>query len=517
MNQFEKSLEASLFLKPSVPWGEKELSENKRLGRLRLAQDFWRFDRLYFSNDAYSDGHSLPCNYHKFIYSRFFVPGVSVLLGPRKHGKTAYAKKICAWLLLTGKIRFLAVSSETLPTSRNILKDIISIIGENDRILFDFKPVITEKNADEFTFSVPGQKGFRHGMAFSEGRSVRGASRLFSRPDIILIDDLETRQSPLGDSQTDRRIRIIDESYQSLSKNGSAVVLGNNFDERCAYNRLKLLSENNLLEPHWNIFSHPAWLLKGFKIGSFNFQKGPLWKIRFPAESVSGIKKLLKVYDESAWLGDFQQVPAPPDGDLFKRGHFNTFSIDSLPKDARGIVYCDPNLSKKSKGDSTCIIAVVFSPSANNFYVLNSICRSYSGSNELLNDVLRLRFSSPRLIGLGFDGNVAQESSWTNNVRNWCSIHKAAFPLIEYKRYRVDDLAKNAQIIYEQKRILFLDSFSNSEDGSRFKSQLFSFSGKKANNPDDAPDALICAIEFLSERGLARPGSALNMPLLTSF
>ena len=200
-----------------------------------------------------------------------------------------------------------------------------------------------------------------------------------------------------------------------------------------------------------------------------------------------------QVYGLAEW-GELEE------GLIFKRQYYQEW--DYLPSDAMGVVYCDPNLSKKGKGDTTAIVKLLYSQSTNNFYIADAKCDTYSDSNELLKDYLFMRDERARW--LGFDGNVSQESSWSQHVRNFCSIHNIPSPIIEYKRYRVDDLSKNAQMLWNEGRLLFPPNFYKSASGEKFLQQLYVFAGKRNSKlKDDAPDGLICSVEFIIESGLA--------------
>lgn len=200
----------------------------------------------------------------------------------------------------------------------------------------------------------------------------------------------------------------------------------------------------------------------------------------------------------------------PVEGFIFRREFYEEYDV--LPADVRGVVYCDPNLAKRGQGDTTAIVRLVFSPSTAKYYVTGAVCRSFSDSNDLLGAVLKLKDATVKAVG--FDGNVTQESQWTNNVRNWCRLNGVPFPVIDYKRYRVDDIAKNTQLAYSDRAIVFPRGFRSTTDGERFIAQMFAFAGKKAKNPDDAPDALISAFEFLHERSLARRAHTTAIPTL---
>lgn len=61
------------------------------------------------------------------------------------------------------------------------------------------------------------------------------------------------------------------------------------------------------------------------------------------------------------------------------------------------------------------------------------------------------------------------------------------------------------QLAYAEGKIKFAPNFSKTVDGERFLFQFFAFAGtKKDGASDDAPDALICAFEFIHERRLVK-------------
>ncbi|MEM4626455.1 MAG: PBSX family phage terminase large subunit [Candidatus Bilamarchaeaceae archaeon] len=186
-------------------------------------------------------------------------------------------------------------------------------------------------------------------------------------------------------------------------------------------------------------------------------------------------------------------------GNVFLKDYYQEY--DYLPNDIKSVIYVDPNLSLKGQGDTTAITHLGYSAKTNNYYVIDAICQSFSDSNDLLNAIFLLKL--PNTIGIAFDGNVSQESTWTNLVRNWSKQHDSPFYRIEYKRYKVDDLSKNIQLTWNEKRILFPAGFRSTMNGKIYTSQLFAFTSKKAGNLDDAPDSLICAYEYLHERKIA--------------
>jgi hypothetical protein len=493
IKNFDEQVEAGKLNLLAEPFSKSEMSPESKSERLRKSySDFWEFDKIYFSSEMYSDGLSKICQFQRDLAAADEQPGVSIFLGPRKHGKTVTMKKRFVWKLLTNKVSFAATLSSTLTTSRNILQDIAAIFNL-PKIIFDFDIEIIEQNSEQITFRQRGTYGLRRVIALSEGRSARGSTIMFQRLQYILCDDLETRESPLGEEQVVARINIIKEAFQSLDHKGSLVILGNNFDERCALNRLLIEQNEGLLPKYWRVKVYQAW-------DSVNSK--PLWKERYKAKSEAALKKLLKVSDDSEWLGDFQQEPTPPDGFIFQRlNPLPTWSV--LPLDAKGVIYVDPNLSKKGKGDTTGIVSLLYSASTDKYYISSFACKSFSDSDLMLGRVFAM-YQSKLHRALGFDGHVSQESTWSNNVRNFCRINDSPYPYIQYCRYHVDELTKNIRSVWNEGRILIPDNMLSTKEGKHALAQLFSFRGKKSNKKDDFPDALICAYELLHERRLVK-------------
>lgn len=500
---FEKEIERIALEKPCAPFSDFETNKEIQAKRIKKArEDFWFFDKTYFTAEMYSDGYSKPSSFHKELANICAAPGAHIVLAARKHGKTAILKKYFAWELITGRLTFGGSLSSTLPNARNILADIAALL-KTDRVAFDFAPEFIELNADQFAFRLKGENQIRYFMAWSEGRSVRGATRMFNRPQKLLCDDLETRQSSLNQTNTEERIKFLSESFQSLSKKGTLIALGNNFDERCALNKLLREQNDGILPDSWSVRVFPAWK-----------NSRPLWPERYPAQSEAELRVMLKPIDEAEWQADFQQNPTPPDGFIFKRlSPLPTWS--ALPDDARGVRWCDPNLSLKGRGDSTAILSLLYSVQTGFFYIADVACRSFSDSNKLLESYYS--GANSRILALGFDGAVNQESTWTNHVKNYARAKAQPLKRIEYRRYRADDLAKNIQGDWNEGKILLPPDLCETKDGKEFLTQIFAFAGKKAGLRDDAPDALICAYELICERKIYKKAVSAPPSIIRDF
>lgn len=230
----------------------------------------------------------------------------------------------------------------------------------------------------------------------------------------------------------------------------------------------------------------------------------------FLAEEIRTEIENLKKYNDDDYNIYALGIRSNPSGFVFKRVYYSVY--DTIPPDAVGAIYCDPNLSLKGKGDTTAVVKMLYSRSTGLFYIDSVICRSFSDPKELLTNLLNLYSNDNKIRFIGFDGNFAQESSWTAHVEAYSKIQQIRFPLIDYKRYRVDETLKTTQFLWNDRQILFNRNIEFSEEGRRFLDQVYSFNGKKntkAGKHDDAPDAMICCINYLYDLGLVNYNSTV--------
>ncbi len=504
--------ETRKLLLPGEPFTKEETTFEETNKRIKRAlKDYWFFDKTYFPEEMYGDGYFPTAQFHKDIVKICITPGFHIVFGPRDHGKTVTTKKVFLWKLLSGRTNITGTYAETLSKSSNIMRDVCTILEESDRLQHDFGATFIERNERQTQFRLSPTfikdkelLKARFIAAFSEERSMRGYTRLFGRPQDVLADDVETLESSLQKHSVQMRTKKLLESFDSMSKGGSFVVMGNDFTQAGALHRMKVEFEDGLLPPEYKVYSYKAWT-----------DNGPLWKSRFPAKSEAELKRMVKVKSQSDWMGNYQQNPTPPEGDFFDQ---RNYAEAQFPDDAIGIMYCDPNLSKKGKGDTTAITVLLYSRSTMRFYIVDAVCKSFSGTADLLSTLLALKEKwGYRVTGIGFDGHVAQESTWSDAIKNYCRIHNIIFPKIEFKKYALTAIAKNFQLAYDQAEVLFPVGFAKSPVGKEYLAQFWAFEGEKKSGKDDAPDSAICAYEFIHERKIVRRSNPIQPRVISDY
>jgi len=481
-----------------LPFAKNQMSAKAQTARLNKSEnDFWYFDKIYFPIDLY-DNYAPPAKFHKQLtdIADKHDKLAYVIHGPREHAKTLTLKKHFIWQMLFGKRKFMTVASENLKVPKAFLLDLFYILSYNTRLKNDFAVEFLEQSTEKMYIRCKTNPKGTFVETLSEGRSSKGLQRGFTRVDYIYVTDYESLISSLTKDAVQRRIEVMNEMRTSLSSDGVLIWEGNNFDPDCAMNLIKSEKEKGILSEFIKFFLFPAW---------DDVKKVSLWPERYPAKSEAELKQFCKPKDEYDWAGNYQGSPRKKSGDIFPNTFYQEYQ--SLPKDVQSVTWVDPNTSLKDKGDTTAIVNLGFSPSTQCLYITAARCRSYGVSNDLLRDTLILqREESAKnifVITLGFDGNVAQEAIWTNNISNFIQINKMQFPNVKFKKYKVDALATNVEDKWKQNKIFFPPGFAETEEGKEFLKQFFGFRLKKANKTDDAPDAVISAYTLLVEEGLA--------------
>lgn len=495
------------------PFSAKEMTPAATKKRMeKVTKDFWLWDKTYFPPEVFPN-YAAPGFYHKELISITDLRDKKAHLfyGGRNTAKTSWLKRKIIFDFLHGKRKFIGFASGTLTAPKLFLASLYSFLTKNKRIKHDYH-LSWGMASIEFGFQLISNYSESPEGSFiqplSEEKSTKGGQvNLLDRYDMIVVTDMENETSSLTKDAVRKRIDRLNEMRSSLEDWGVLLAEGNNFKVETAMNTLKQEKENGALSENFELHIHKAWdATRPGKAKS-------VWYAKYPAETEEEMKAMMKPENKYDWAGNFQQNPIIRGSDIFPDEFYKEWN--SLPNDLKAVAYTDPNLSKKGKGDTTAAGSMGFSPSNLKFYIPPGlICQSYNDTNQLLKDLLKHRATLSQnniyLRVLAFDGNVNQESHWTQHVKNFSRQEGIPIPSIQYKHYDVDALIKNAETIYKDGNVFFPPGFKETEVGKRFLAQFHGFAGKKRGKKDDAADWFICIIELLHELHLVNYGSSFK-------
>lgn len=220
-------------------------------------------------------------------------------LGFRGCAKTTYTKLFIAYVLLNDiehTRRYIKVMARNFGNSKQMVTDIYNLIVEVKDLYGNLFPKQKETKGEEtmavFT-TVDGTKL----LAGTVGMTQRGHLQDAYRPDFLVFDDVEDRESISSLAQTESTIWRIDEAIQGLSSTGSYMVLGN------------YISEEGVIQ-----WFHNKQDIVIDKVPIVDADGKPTWPARYNLEWIEKKKK-----DADDWFGEYMCDPSRADSTFFDR------------------------------------------------------------------------------------------------------------------------------------------------------------------------------------------------------
>lgn len=399
------------------------------------------------------------------------------------HNSEMISKYFPAWFLIHNpdkRIILASYSAELAEGYGRMDRDLINEYGKDYGVLLDN----SSRAKDEFSILK------RHGYMLAKG--VAGSITGKGGHVIIIDDPIKNSEEARSSGQKEKIWNFFQSTaFTRLARDGAVIIVMTRWDKNDLVGKLINKMNAGEIEP-WKVINLPAIAEDNDILGR---EKGEaLWPEQYDLQALHEIKAMLGNYWFSAL---YQGNPIPSEGLLFSKNNMNTYT--SLPEEVKGVIYCDPNLSLKGKGDTTAIFKTYYNYEDGCYYIEDIICRSFSDPSDLINNIYAM--IDDKIFYIGQDGNVGQESIWTNFMKDYARERDIVPIPIHYLRYNTDLIAKNTQLLWSMNKIKINERLLNTRDGREALDQIYSFAGKaNSRSKDDAPDAMICSIQFINEK-----------------
>lgn len=255
----------------------------------------YRLYPRYFQSPPAGFHHQMVLNMIDAYYGRSNYTN----LGFRGCAKSTYAKLFIAYALLNDmqhRRKYIKVLARNLGNSKGMVTDIFNLIVEVKALYGTLFPKKKESKGEETMTVFTTVDGVRL-MAGTVGMTQRGHIQDAYRPDWLVFDDVEDRESISSLSQTESTIWRIDEAIQGLAADGAYMVLGN------------YISEEGVIQ--WFI-NKPKMVVDKITIVDENGE--PTWPDRYNKEKVEKIKN-----DADDFYGEYMCDPSRADSAFFDR------------------------------------------------------------------------------------------------------------------------------------------------------------------------------------------------------
>lgn len=335
----------------------------------------------------------------------------NVVAAPRGHAKstlTSFAFPI--WCACYGYKKFIVIISATGPVAKQFIVDIRNELEFNDRIIRDFGRM---KNDDIWNSSEIYTQTKTFISSKGAGAQMRGMKFNSTRPDLVILDDLETADEVASPSQNAALQQWFNSDVMPM---GSVT---------CSFFYIgTVLSYDALLYHMLNDGEYSNWVRKTFR-AVIKFSDSPLWKewedimvdltrgdhayadamefyrknkeemlkgteVLWPDQRPDMYEHLMerRLASEEGFASEFQNDPQTESTRIFKTEWLENNYYTDHPKIKNMAIAIDPAIAGKRTNDFSAIIAVAQCED-NYFYVLEASLEKRR-AEVLLDDAKRI-------------------------------------------------------------------------------------------------------------------------------
>jgi hypothetical protein len=307
-----------------------DFSENKidqKLRILKQEKNFESWAKYYFPNFYTAE----PASWHKRASIRVIEHPEWFEVRPwsRELAKSARTMMEVLFLCLTKKKRNVLMVSSTADNAERLLKPYRGILEANNRIIHDYGLQKSLTKWEEGEFVTKAGVAFR---ALGAGQSPRGTRNDEFRPDVILIDDIDTDEEVRNKERIKNKIKWIEEALiptRSISGHLLIIVCGNIIGKYTVVTELRKKADYSKIVNIRDRFGRSMWPTKN---------------------SEEDIDRVLSLISHNAAQKEYFNNPQS-DGDVFKSINYGT--VPHIRHCEQVVVYADPATSNKTETASS--------------------------------------------------------------------------------------------------------------------------------------------------------------------
>jgi phage terminase large subunit-like protein len=305
--------------------------------------------------------------FHKDWYKQLLFPDNLVgliLVTFRESAKTSLTKIKLIHTICYSKKKFIIWTSFDQRKAEANLYDIALELQTNKRLIADFGQLFFEKKVEE---KYTKKKSIGEFIttnkikvkAYSTGQSPRGEVYGEYRPDLIVLDDIETLITIESEAKTQNVMDYIDELLAGLSGDANVIVLGNRLLEGGSITYLEDKVKN---DPNWKTYDIPV-TINGEIVWKTKYtetdEQAQILNtgIEDKKKQVVSLETKKRLLGYQAYNREMLNTPITDEEREFKPHWIDYITPEELEaKKTRRYLTIDTAISEKSSADSTGIV-----------------------------------------------------------------------------------------------------------------------------------------------------------------
>lgn len=191
---------------------------------------------------------------------------------PRGHAKTTFIKILITWLIVYDKAKFILIICSNAPLAELLLSDIHDILkSDNIKAVFgDWEGGLSTDSSDTKKSRFHNRSVVLVARGWKGG--IRGINLKHSRPDVIFLDDVQTKENSESETESKTLLsELVGTIFKALTPLGNKLIIyvGNMYSDHCILAQFK---------------KNPGWI--SMVTGAILTDYKPLWPELFSLESL---------------------------------------------------------------------------------------------------------------------------------------------------------------------------------------------------------------------------------------
>ncbi|MBD1394269.1 hypothetical protein [Mucilaginibacter glaciei] len=467
-----------------VDLNETPLEKRKRIAKLEANPEQWF--KFYLPNFYTSEAAPFHIAATKRVLAN--PEWYEVRSWARELSKSGRTMMEVLYLVLTGKKKNILMVSSTYDAAVRLLLPYKTILELNDRIINDYGVQQTIGSWEAGEFKTKGGAAFR---ALGAGQSPRGTRNDAFRPDVILIDDIDTDEECRNKERIKIKIKWIEEALiptRSISNPLMIIVCGNIIAKYCCVTELANKADKHDVINIIDKFGNSTWA----------------------KNTPEMIARIRKTVSSNAFQKEYMNNP------IIEGGTFKEITYGKPPKINRCdmvVAYSDPSTSDKNGGVKSAashksIVIVGFKNYQYFVYWLRVDQINNSGFVDWLfeaEDYLDRHDVDPKKIYI--ENNSLQDPFYTQVIQPLIKTRTKERkrndrpPITPDRRKKPDKFFRidgTLEPINREGNLIFSEELKNSPHMTRMEEQMLAVN--ETSKTMDGPDALEGAVWKIQKR-----------------
>ncbi|MDR0581449.1 MAG: phage terminase large subunit [Prevotellaceae bacterium] len=480
----------------TIPDGENKAAQLARIQHAR--KDYAFFVEYYFPHFCTDNktGKNIPCAPFHIAAAQTILKETNlrgVFQWARGHAKSTHMDIfIPLWLMCQKErqINVMVLVGKSEDNAQTLLADIQSELQFNKRYAHDFGPQYDRGHW------LDGEFVTKDGVAFfarGRGQSPRGLRYRDSRPDYIVIDDLDDDELCQNEARVAKLTDWVREALFGTfgAAGGRFIMVGN------------LISKNSVLAKVSQIEN-----VKVSRVNAYDKHGNPSWPAFWTKERIED-KRLFMGY--RAFEKEYMNNPLT-EGAIFLKKHIRYGKMLHLKEYRQLICYTDPSFKNSATADYKATVLMGKTPDGY-FHLLKVFADQCSVSSMVGWHYDIMEWVAGRVPVMYFmEANFMQDLMLDEFRKTGITLGRHV-PVIGDKRAKGDKFARieAMQPLFERGLVIFNQHEQNTPGMRTLEDQLLSFQ-RGSRSHDDAPDALESALWLLSQRARTTNAKYIAQP-----